>query len=258
MSTRPTLLISGASRGLGAEAALAAAQLGADLLLTARSQDGLESTAERVSKLVPEAKVQIIAGDLANAAFCQKLADTAPSDLAGLILNAGLIDPIGPTDHVDEEAWVKAMEVNMVAPFRLARRLIPTLRSNRGHFVTVGTGAATQPIASWGAYCASKAALLMLTRIVAAENPDIVSFNFIPGVVNTTMQQTIRERKESMPADLAEYFGSLHDTGQLEPPEVPGRALAWAALKAPKAWTGQEVNYSMPELANEVRRAFQG
>lgn len=257
MSNRPTLLISGASRGLGAEAAFAAAQLGANLILTARSQDGLEATSERILQLVPDAQVKLISGDLANANFCQSLAEQAPSNLAGLILNAGLIDPIGPTERVDEEAWAQAMEVNMVAPFRLARRLIPALRGSRGRFVTVGTGAATQPIPSWGAYCASKAALLMFTKVVAAENPDITSFSFIPGVVNTTMQQTIRERKESMPAELAEYFGSLHETGQLEPPEVPGRALAWAALKAPKEWTGQEVQYSMPELTEQVKRAFE-
>lgn len=96
----------------------------------------------------------------------------------------------------------------------------------------------------------------MLTRVIAAEKPEVTAFSFAPGVVNTAMQQNIRDRKEMMPAQLAEYFQALHSNDQLEPPEVPGRALAWCALNAPREWTGNEIQYSDPSLVEQVRKAF--
>lgn len=257
MTTQPTVLISGASRGLGAETALAAAQLGADLLLTARNQEGLEQTARRIAELGTSCQVTLVAGDLASGEFCSQLAAQAQAGrLDAVILNAARIEPIGSIINLDEDEWLQSVQLNLAGPFRLAKHLLPKLVEQRGRLITVGTGAATQPIPSWSAYCASKAALLMLVRVIAAENSEITAFSFAPGVVNTAMQQTIRDRKESMPAQLADYFTSLHQTGQLEPPEVPGRALAWAALHAPPEWSGGEVQYSDPGLVEKVRAAF--
>ena len=258
MSDRPTILISGASRGLGAETALAAAQLGANLILTARSQDGLENTAGKIREAEYPVEVTLLAGDLSNGAFCSDLTRKVPEagPLHGVVLNAAQIEPIGMVEDLDEEEWLRCVQLNLGSPFLVAKRLLPALSQTQGRLITVGTGAATQPIPSWSAYCASKAALLMLMRVIAVEKPEITSFSFAPGVVNTAMQQNIRDRKEMMPAQLAEYFSELHKSGQLEPPEVPGRALAWCALNAPPEWTGQEVVYSDPGLVTQVRAAF--
>ena len=258
MSERPTILISGASRGLGAETALAAAQLGADLFLTARSQEGLENTAEKIREAEFEVKVTLVAGDLSSGDFCSELTSrvSQAGPLHAAVLNAAQIEPIGMVEDLDEEEWLRCVQLNLGSPFLVAKRLLPALTQTQGRLITVGTGAATQPIPSWSAYCASKAALLMLMRVISVEKPDITSFSFAPGVVNTAMQQNIRDRKEMMPAQLAEYFSTLHSTGQLEPPEVPGRALAWCALNAPREWTGQEVIYSDPGLVAQVRAAF--
>ena len=258
MSKRPTILISGASRGLGAETAIAAAQLGANLVLTARNEKGLQSTAARIAELKLAGSVSLLAGDLSKSEFCTELVQnlTGLESLDAVVLNAAKIEPIGSIENLDEEEWLESVQLNLTAPFRLARRLIPSLVKSRGRLITVGTGAATQPIPSWSAYCTSKAALLMLVRVIAAEKSEITAFSFGPGVVNTAMQKTIRERKELMPAQLADYFWSLHSTGQLEPPEVPGRALAWCALNAPSEWSGMEVLYNDPNLVQQVRAAF--
>jgi NAD(P)-dependent dehydrogenase (short-subunit alcohol dehydrogenase family) len=260
MSQKPTVLISGASRGLGAETAKAAAQLGANLILTARSEKGLKTTEGHINEAGHDGRVTLISGDLSDNEFCRTLAArvTEVGPLHAAVLNAARIDPIGAVDDIDEEEWLRCLHLNLSAPFLLAKKLLPALTQTRGRLITVGTGAATQPIPSWSAYCASKAALLMLIRVIATEKPDITAFSFAPGVVNTAMQQNIRDRKEMMPAQLAEYFSSLHSTGQLEPPEVPARALAWCALHAPQEWTGQEVNYSDPALVEKVRAAFGG
>lgn len=256
MPEKPTLLISGASRGLGAETAVAAAQLGADLVLTARNEEGLTATAERVASIAPDTSVKLVPGDLASPDFCAKLAETLGGRLAGLVLNAAMIEPVGSVVSLDADVWEKALNVNLMAPFRLAKHCLPALKQSGGRLITVGTGASTQPLASWSAYCSSKAGLLMLTRVIAVENPDITAISVRPGVVDTAMQCTIREHKDAMPADLAAYFQNIHDTGQLEPPEVPGRAIAWCALQAPRDWSGLEVSYSQPEVATPVKAAF--
>ncbi len=260
MSESAKILITGASRGLGAETAVAAAKLGARLMLTARNQEGLDETAERVAEFTGPDKVHILAGDLADPMFCQTLAgqtiNWGKPGLDALILNAGQITPIGPIEDLDEENWCTAVEVNLTGPFRLMKRLLPALKKSRGRLITVGTGAATQPLPSWSAYCSSKAALLMLTQVVAVENPPVCAFSFIPGVIDTSMQETIRERASLMPSELSAYFTNLHQAGQLEPPEVPGRALAWCALNSPKEWSGEEILYSKPELQQQVSAAF--
>ena len=253
-----TVLISGASRGLGAETAIAAAQLGANLILTARSEEGLKDTSERIEKTGHQGTVTLVPGDLSQKSFCHELTQkaTQTGPLHAAILNAAQIEPIGAVEDVDEDEWLRCVQVNLSAPFLMAKYLLPALGESQGRLITIGTGAATSPISSWSAYCSSKAALLMLIRVIAVEKPDVTAFSFAPGVVNTAMQQNIRDRKEMMPAQLAEYFSGLHSNGQLEPPEVPGRALAWCALNAPSEWTGQEVIYSDPGLVQQVRAAF--
>ena len=258
MSQTPTIVISGASRGLGAEAAVATAQLGANVILTARSEEGLNNTAQRIADLKATGKVTLIAGDLSSGDFCAQLAQKATSEgpVNALVLNAARIEPIGSVEDLDEDEWLKCVQLNLEAPFRLAKHFLPALTQSRGKLITIGTGAATSPIPSWSGYCTSKAALLMLTRVIAAEKQEVTAFSFAPGVVNTAMQQNIRDRKDMMPAQLADYFSSLHTSGQLEPPEVPGRALAWCALNAPHEWTGHEIQYNDPNLTEQVRQAF--
>ena len=97
MNQKPTILISGASRGLGAETALAAAQLGADVILTARSEEGLAGTAQRIAALEKGTSVETVSGDLASAEFCSTLAErvSAMGPLHAVVLNAAQIEPIG-------------------------------------------------------------------------------------------------------------------------------------------------------------------
>ncbi|HIB63954.1 MAG TPA: SDR family NAD(P)-dependent oxidoreductase, partial [Phycisphaerales bacterium] len=87
---------------------------------------------------------------------------TANGKLDAVVLNAGSVEPIGTIETVDETAWLQAVQLNLAAPFLLAKHLLPALAQNSGRLITIGTGAATSPIPSWSAYCTSKAALLML------------------------------------------------------------------------------------------------
>src|SRR5690606_25300514 len=82
------------------------------------------------------------------------------------------------------------------------------------------------------------------TRVLAAEEPEIVALTFRPGVVDTAMQQTIREEGgQGMTAESHQKFKQYHETGELLPPERPGRALATLALAAPPQWSGEFIGW---------------
>ena len=101
----------------------------------------------------------------------------------------------------------------------------------------------------WGAYDLSKAALNHFTRQLAAEEPNLVSVAFRPGVVDTEMQAEIRSHgREAMPPASYARFVRSFQAGKLLPPEKPGRALAMLALWAPQALSGEYVSWDDPRV----------
>ena len=90
------------------------------------------------------------------------------------------------------------------------------------------SGAATLTVEHVSAYCAAKAALNHFTRVLAAEEPRLTVMAVRPGVVDTRMQKLIRrDGLEVMTAEQAAYYQNLKVRGELEAPEVPGRAIAY-------------------------------
>ncbi len=255
MNKKPVCFVSGASRGLGRATALCLAKASADLVLAARSREALEQVADECR--AAGAEVLVCVGDVAEPDLCQRwLGETQEKfkRLDALINNAGVIGPIGPLESCDPEQWSYAIGVNLVGPFCLTRASLPLLRAGSGTILNVSTGAASQPIPSWSAYCASKAGLLHLTKVTAAEEPTLTVLAIAPGVVATEMQATIRrEGPGRMPKQLADYFLQLEQTGQLEAPEVPGKVIAWLALEALRQWTGNELSYDDPQLADRLQ-----
>ncbi len=243
--TQPTILITGASRGLGAATARAAARLGAHVVLSARSAAELEAVAAAIVQEGGQATA--VVGDVGNLAHCERMIAAtiaATGRLDTLVNNAGIIQPIAPIAAAKASDWEALMRVNLIGPVQLTRLALPHLRASRGRVIHVSSGAAVAPIAGWGAYCASKAALNHFSRVLAVEEPEIVSLTFRPGVVDTAMQAVIRVAgREGMPE--AEYgrFVAMHHEGRLLPPELPARALAALALFAPREWSGDFVQW---------------
>lgn len=255
MSNRPVVLVTGASRGLGEATALLLARGGADLVLAARSKQALAKVEEACT--AAGSTVYSRPADVSDPQACENLVRESLERfgrLDALINNAGVIEPIGSATQCSAEEWAHNISVNLNGPFYLTRAALPALREAGGRVLNVGTGASTQPLPGWSAYCASKAGLRHLTAVLAAEEPGITFLSVTPGVVETTMQETIREQGPGrMPEQMVTYFQQLKQHGMLEPPEVPGRALAWLALRAPREWSGREVNYSDPEVAEPAR-----
>lgn len=236
---KKSIIITGASRGLGAAAARSAAQLGANVVLMARSEEDLLRLVGEIQSTGGEAMA--IAGDVGSQLYCNKVIAEAVQRFGridALVNNAGTIEPIEPLSEANPDAWEMSWRINLLGPLMLVRSALPHLRETKGRIVNVSSGAAVKVIRGWGAYSSAKAALNHLNRYLAKEEPDITAIAFRPGVVDTAMQTTIRNSR-SMPAEDQAYFMDLHADGELLPPGLPGLALAKVALYAPQEWSGE-------------------
>ncbi|RED52093.1 SDR family oxidoreductase [Aestuariispira insulae] len=221
--TGKTALITGASRGIGAAAAIVLAQAGASVMLAARSGDALQALADTLRE----------AGHQADAIACDVADFDQVSDavhacvntfgrLDFLINNAGVIDPIDRLGDSDPEDWGRLIDINVKGVYHGMRAALPIMEKlGSGVIVNVSSGAATKVLEGWSAYCASKAAVLSLTRASHLEYADkgIRVVGMSPGTVATDMQ---REIKKSGINPVSELEWEDHI-----PAEWAGRAIAF-------------------------------
>ncbi len=251
MSDTPCVVVSGASRGIGAAAARILAEMGAAVVVTARSAVPLDALVSEIRAAGGQAFA--IAGDIADPNTAQRCIQAAMDNfgrLDAVVNNAAIIEPIARLAEVDAEGWQRLFDVNVLGAVLLAQAALPQLRERGGRVINVSSGAAVHPIRSWGAYCASKAALNMFNAALAAEEPEITAIALRPGVVDTPMQEVIRKQgKETMPPKEYAQFVALHRARQLLSPNQPGRAIAQLALYAPRAWSGEFVHWDDPRMA---------
>jgi NAD(P)-dependent dehydrogenase (short-subunit alcohol dehydrogenase family) len=245
------VIVTGASRGLGAAAARILFEMGAAVVLNARSAGDLHALAKQAD---PGGERSLAApADVSDEAACQALVTRTMERFGridGLINNAGVLQPVAPLGDADPAEWRQNMAVNLLGPYYLIHHALPHLRARRGRVVNVSSGAAASPVPGWSAYSVAKAAINQLTRALAEEAPDVVALALRPGVVDTEMQAVIREEGATgMPAERHQRFVRLHEQGELLPPELPGRALAVLALYAPPAWSGEFLQWDEEKVA---------
>ncbi len=124
------------------------------------------------------------------------------NDLVVLINNAGSLGKIGFVGNIDDETIIHTYNLNCITPHLLMGKFIAEYSGFdcKKVVINVSSGGATTPYDGWGIYCASKAALEMLTQCVAKEQELILSnikfFSIAPGVMDTKMQEEIRNSDE--------------------------------------------------------------
>lgn len=140
-----------------------------------------------------------VAGDLAHEdtakAVVKKAIDTF-GHIHGVVLNAGVLEPVGSIADANVEAWRKLYDINVMSPLALVSQAIPYLRFTSGRVVFVSSGASTSNYQGWAAYGSSKAAINHMAASIHVEEPQIFCVAIAPGVVDTDMQVAIREKRE--------------------------------------------------------------
>ena len=233
--TTKVVVITGASRGIGAAAARAFAKAGAKLVLLSRDAERIAALA---NELGPEALA--IACDVSRygeveAAVAATMASFGRLDV--LVNNAGVVDPIAHLADADPQLWAKAIDINLTGVFHGFRAVLPAMLAQGGGTVlTVSSGAAHAPVEGWSAYCASKAGAAMLTRMAHHEYGarGIRALGLSPGTVATDMQSNIRASGIN-PVSQLDWSAHI-------PADWPARALVWMAGAAADPYIGQEIS----------------
>ncbi|ANP36986.1 MULTISPECIES: SDR family oxidoreductase [Rhodobacterales] len=240
-----TVVITGASRGIGADAARVFAAAGANLALLARSTDAL---GELVGELGGNALAFAcdVAEPSAVAAALEKAHEHFGS-LDVLINNAGVIEPIARLEEADPAAWGKLIDINIKGVFNGIRAALPLMKpAGGGTIITVSSGAAHNPLEAWSAYCTSKAGAAMLTRALHLEEGGngIRAMGLSPGTVATQMQ---REIKASGINPVSELDWEDHI-----PAEWPAKALLWMCGSDADDFLGQEISLREDAIRRRV------
>lgn len=258
MHDMPVVIVTGASRGLGAAVARWLAKAKAAVTLVARSEEKLKNIAGDIRYL--GGKSLVVAADVSNYEACRSVVELTLSKfqrIDALVNNAGIIQPISSVARADPDTWRYNIEVNLLGPFNMIRAAISALSRQYGRIVNVSSGAADRVIENASAYCAAKAGLNHFTRVLAEEAPELTAVTVRPGVVDTDMQAFIRnEGVKAMSDEQVAYFRQLKDFGELEPPEIPARSIAWLALHAPRKFSGQFCDYDDPRISKFAFKVF--
>ncbi|GAA4331093.1 SDR family oxidoreductase [Pigmentiphaga soli] len=240
-------LITGASRGIGAAAALALARRGIAPVLAVRRPEAAQEAAGAVRALgLPCLVAACDVADYAAVQRCVSEVLQAWGRLDAVINNAGQIEPQGRLAQTDPAAWAQAIASNLVGPYHVLRAALPELLRRRGAVVNVSTGAAHTPRDGWSAYCSSKAGLYMLSRSVLAEygGEGLSVYSLQPGVVDTDMQARIRSAGANEISRIPRE--------KLASPARSAAVIAWLADTLPQDLMGSDLSVADADL---LRRA---
>ncbi|WP_371055190.1 SDR family oxidoreductase [Rhodosalinus sp. K401] len=239
------VMVTGASRGIGAAAARAFAAEGAKVALLARSERDIAELAGEIGPdaiAVPCNVARYLEVEAAVGACLQ-----AFGRLDVLVNNAGVIEPISPLADADPDAWAQAVAINLNGVFHGMRAAMPVMiEAGGGTILTVSSGAAHSPLEGWSHYCASKAGAAMLTRCADTEGRahGIRAMGLSPGTVATEMQREIKASGINPVSAL--------DWSEHIPPEWPARALVWMCRAEADPWIGEEISLRDPDIRAKV------
>lgn len=231
-------IISGASSGIGYQTALLFAREGARLVLTARREAELQALVEQIRR--EDGNAVAIAGDIREERLAQKLVQTAVEHYGGLDIafnNAGTMGPGEPLPGVSLGDWNDTLAINLTSAFLGAKYQIPALAARGGGsliFTSTFVGH-TVGMPGMGAYAASKAGLIGLTQVIAAEcgSQGIRANALLPGGTDTPMGRA------AMSAPGARQFvENLHALKRLADPAEIARAALFLASDASSFVTG--------------------
>ena len=228
--------VTGAGSGIGRAVAIRLAQEGATVIVTSRTPSHVDETANLVAAVGSKMPATFVLDQNDRASVEQALKESAsrfgPLDI--LSNNAGIDDPAeSPISETSDEIWRETFSVNVDGVFRICRAAIPLMRDG-GAIVNVGSTNSLLPRANAAAYCASKAALLQLTRSLALElAPRHIRANCLcPGIVNTPLTDLFLNQSDDPDSLRLEYAQSNPLQRIADPAEIANCVLFLASDEA--------------------------
>lgn len=219
-TAKPTALITGASRGIGAAIAEALAPTH-QLLLAGRPSDKLDALATRLDATTWPLELSDLDAIAANARTIDAL------DV--LVHNAGVAYPATITESTPQQ-WRTTFDINVTGPVALTQALLPALRAARGQVVFINSGAGINAQPHLASYSASKFALRAFADILRDSEPCLRVTSVHPGRVDTEMQE-----------DLVAYEGGQYDTTKFLKATTVARAVAEVLATPADAHTHQVI-----------------
>lgn len=245
-----TVIVTGASRGLGEAIVRQLIKYDANIVMVARDAGRLQTLANSLWRAVP------VAGDVTNEADCQRVIDTTLErfdKIDAIINNAGIIEPLDTLENADIAGWAKVYEVNVLGVLQLTKLALPHLFKQAGRIINISSKATYSLKPGFGAYSTSKAALNHLTQMLALEHPVVVSTAVGPGAIDTEMQAVI-ERETTNRNDIIGKFFAERPPRELPSPEAPAQAIATLALYAQHDLQGQFVMWDDERVQAWVKK----
>jgi NAD(P)-dependent dehydrogenase (short-subunit alcohol dehydrogenase family) len=222
-------LITGASRGIGEAVAFAYAQAGARVVLASRKQADLDGVAQRIRESGGDALA--LAAHSGDAAAIANVVEQAVSTYGGIdvVVNNAATNPhFGPILTAEDSHWDKILDVNIKGYFRVVKACVDSMKARGGgKIINMASVAGLEPQPMMGIYSVSKAAVLMLTKVLAAE---LAQFNIqvnaiAPGFVKTKFSSALWQNPQINQAVL----NTIPQKRMAEPDEIAGLAVYLAS-----------------------------
>ncbi|WP_266158859.1 SDR family oxidoreductase [Dyella silvatica] len=231
-------IITGASSGIGYAAAKLFASEGARVVVTARRLGELQALVTEIQRHGGEAIA--VAGDVRDEQLARSVVETAVSRFGGLDIafnNAGSTGAAAPVPDISTDGWRETLDINLTSAFLGAKYQIPAMADRGGGsiiFTSTFVGY-TVGFPGMGAYAASKAGLIGLAQVIAAEfgSKGIRANALLPGGTDTPMGRTVTNTPESRA-----FVESLHALKRIAQPEEIARSALYLASDASSFTTG--------------------
>lgn len=245
-------IITGGGKGIGGVISRRLLQAGADIVVVARTMEPLETMAEEGRRL--KKKVLVCQGDASRKEVAEKAVSEALAAFGRvdvLVNNTGIEGPNAPVTDVSLEEWRHTFAVNLDSAFLFCKKVVPVMKKQRsGSIINIASLAGTKGIICRSPYCASKWAMIGLSRTLAGEvGPENIRVNvIIPGMVaGDRADRVIRKRAKDFGVDYEEMFARTCREAPLQrlvtQEEIASMAVFLASDEA-SGITGEEIMVS--------------
>ncbi len=263
-----SVIITGASQGLGLEVAKKFVQEGANIMICARSAEPLKQAHQELLHLA-QGKTKVLAKvtdvsnlEQMNALVAETLAELGTLD--ALVANAGIYGTKGPIEEIDWEEWSNAIDINLKGTVLQCRAVLPHFKQRRyGKIIILSGGGATKPMPNLSAYAASKAGVVRFAETLAEEVKDFnIDVNSVaPGALNTRLlDELLAAGPEKVGKAFYDQSMKQKQTGGT-PLDVGAALCTFLAASASDGITGRLISAvwdpwaKLPEYADDLKNS---